>query len=64
MIKINSVRLGDLAAQPPCISYRIPLEDMEKARQGVPMDQLRKTTTPRMVEDNFEYRWRYNPKTE
>ena len=32
-----------------CIHYRVPLYEIERARQGVPMEQLDKVTKPKVI---------------
>jgi hypothetical protein len=53
MIKSNPVKLDDVAVQPPCVAYRIPLEEINMARQGVPAEQLTKISGERIVPDDF-----------
>ena len=53
MIRSNPVKLDDVAVQPPCVVYRIPLEEIEIARQGVPAERLTKIGDEKIVPDNF-----------
>ena len=64
MIKSNLLKLDEVAVQPPCVSYRIPLEEIELARQGVSAEHLTKIEDEKIVPDNFgSWGWRKKPKS-
>lgn len=64
MIKGNPIKLDEIAVQPPCVSYRIPLEEIEMARQGVSAEQLTKVDDEKIIPDHFgSWGWRKKPKS-
>lgn len=58
MAKFVSVKLDDVGYQPPCISYKIPLEDIHLAQSGTPKESLTMVKKPEVFPDNFDWSWK------